>query len=139
MKRKLNCILLIDDDEPTNYLNELIIQEAGVSHSVISVQSAKQGLEILRGEGHIQLCNPDLIFLDINMPAMNGWEFIDHYKQMNRLQSSKVIVMLTSSINRDDELRASTINEIADYMNKPLSEVVLEELIDKHFPELTNS
>lgn len=137
MKKKLNCILLIDDDEPTNFLNEMIIHEAGISNSVVSVQSAKQGLEILRGQGSVRSCNPDLIFLDINMPAMNGWEFIDHYRRTIPEQANKVIVMLTASVNRDDELRASTINEIADYMNKPLSELILEKLLDKHFPELT--
>jgi len=137
MKKKLNCILLIDDDEPTNFLNEIIIHEAGISNSVVSVQSAKQGLEILRGQGSAPSCDPDLIFLDINMPAMNGWEFIDQYKRTIPEPPNKVIVMLTASINRDDELRASTINEISDYMNKPLSERILERLLEKHFPDLT--
>lgn len=132
MKRKLSCILLIDDDEPTNYLNELIIHEAGISDTVISVQSAKKGLEILQGKGGIS-CDPELIFLDINMPAMNGWEFIDQYKQLSNVQTSKIIVMLTASINKDDEIRASRINEIADYLNKPLSETILEEVLHKHF------
>lgn len=132
MKRKLSCILLIDDDEPTNYLNELIIHEAGISDSVVSVQSGKKGLDILQGKGGIS-CDPELIFLDINMPAMNGWEFIDQYKQLSNVQTSKIIVMLTASINKDDEIRASRINEIADYLNKPLSETILEEVLHKHF------
>lgn len=132
MKRKLSCILLIDDDEPTNYLNELIIHEAGISDSVVSVQSGKKGLDILQGKGGVS-CDPELIFLDINMPAMNGWEFIDQYKQLSNVQTSKIIVMLTASINKDDEIRASRINEIADYLNKPLSETILEEVLHKHF------
>jgi CheY-like chemotaxis protein len=136
MKRKLNCVLLIDDDEPTNYLNELIIQEADVAESIVSVQSAKQGLELLQRQDNASHLNPDLIFLDINMPAMNGWEFIDHYKRMSLIHNRKVIVMLTASINQDDQIRAMSISEISDFMNKPLSQILLEELIKKHFPTL---
>jgi len=70
------------------------------------------------------------------MPAMNGWEFIDHYKRIPHKENRKVIVMLTSSVNRDDPLRASSISEITDHMHKPLSHSLLKELLRKHFPKL---
>lgn len=134
MKRKLNCVLLIDDDEPTNYLNEIVVAESNIAEKIISVQSARLALEMLQGKEGVPRCNPDLIFLDINMPVVNGWEFIAKYKDINSGSQGKVVVMLTTSVNRDDERKAMSIAEISDYVNKPLSTDVMHNLMHKHFP-----
>jgi CheY-like chemotaxis protein len=78
MKKKLPCILLIDDDEPTNFLYRIIVSEAGCTDHVSIVQSGTDALDYLSPANTtpLQYPQPDLIFLDINMPRADGWEFI---------------------------------------------------------------
>ena len=79
------------------------------------------------------LC-PDLILLDINMPIVNGWEFMDKYQSLSAEQKAKiVVVMLTTSLNPDDRSRAESIKDIKDFVSKPLDETTLKDIIEKHF------
>lgn len=138
MKRKLNCVLLIDDDEPTNFLNKMIIEETGQVESVLVTQSAKDALDYLSGKGKVNdaanLPAPELIFLDINMPAMDGWEFLERYDLLSNAQKSSIIVvMLTTSFNPEDEERARNIKYISSFKNKPLTNEVIMEIIAEHF------
>jgi CheY-like chemotaxis protein len=137
----LNCILLIDDDEPTNFLNRMTVEQTGCTRHVAVVQSGQEGLNFLMGQrppsGEMANCpHPDLIFLDINMPAMDGWEFMEKYKQLPREQkASIVLIMLTTSLNPDDEEKSKRMPEIAGFENKPLNELQLERLLKKYFPD----
>lgn len=139
MKRKLNCILLIDDDEPTNYLNKMIIDEASCTETVQVEQSATDALDFLQSgpEGEtVVSTTPDLIFLDINMPAMDGWEFLDEYKKLTPDQKARVVVvMLTTSYNPEDEVKARNHNMIAEFRNKPLTQEMLMDVLQQYFPE----
>ena len=136
MKQKLNCILLIDDDEATNFLSEIVIEEVDCAEKVVAVQSGQKALDYLRSKEDGEHPCPDLIFLDINMPGMNGWEFLEQYKQLDKEQQGKIImVMLTTSVNPDDAQKAKTIDIIDDYKNKPMTVEVLQEILEKYFPE----
>lgn len=136
MERKLNCVLLIDDDEPTNFLNRLIIENSGYVKQIQSVQSGEDGLAYLTnmfGKDGTACC-PDLIFLDINMPAMNGWEFLEKYKALNNELKGKVmIVMLTTSLFPEDVALANEIPEISAFEHKPLTEEKLDAILKKIF------
>lgn len=138
MKRKLDCILLIDDDEPTNFLNKMIIEETGCVKEVKVAQSAREALDYLSGK-HLPTSNgslptPDLIFLDINMPAMDGWEFLERYDKLSPEQKASIIVvMLTTSFNPEDELKASKIRYISSYRNKPLTQETIKGILEEHF------
>lgn len=133
MNQKLNCILLIDDDEATNVFHRLVIEEADCAEQVIAVQSGKAALEYLISEENGKHPQPDLIFLDINMPGMNGWEFLEAYEQLDATQKGKImIVMLTTSLNPDDEQRARGYQTITDFKSKPLTVEMLHELIKAH-------
>lgn len=136
MKTKLNCVLLIDDDEPTNFLNKMIIEETGRVAEVKVVQSARDALEYLAGRNAPKPPTPELIFLDINMPAMDGWEFLERYALLSPEQKASIIVvMLTTSFNPEDEERARGINYISGYKNKPLTAEVMSEIIDEYFSD----
>ncbi|MCI4650166.1 response regulator [Phaeodactylibacter sp.] len=134
MTQKLNKILLVDDNEADNYLHKLIISEAEVAESVVDQPDGKAALEYLE-KGADQL-PPDLIFLDINMPRMNGWEFLEAYAQLpDELQSAVVIVMLTTSVFSKDRERAERLPNFSGFLNKPLTEEDLLKVIQQHFPE----
>ena len=134
MTQKLNKILLVDDNEADNYLHKLIISEAEVAESVVDQPDGKAALEYLE-KGADQL-PPDLIFLDINMPRMNGWEFLEAYAQVpDELQSAVVIVMLTTSVFSKDRERAERLPNFSGFLSKPLTEEDLLKVIQQHFPE----
>jgi CheY-like chemotaxis protein len=129
MNPQLNCILLIDDDEPTNFLNRLTLEQTGCSRTIHVTQSGEEALDFLRNTER-----PDLIFLDVNMPAMDGWEFLEHYRSLpSDRKADIVLIMLTTSLNPDDELRTKAIPEVSGFENKPLSQQRVEQLLDKYF------
>ena len=136
MERKLNCVLLIDDDEPTNFLNQLIIEKSGYAEQIKTAQSGEEALKYLShtsGDGSSSPC-PDLIFLDINMPAMNGWEFLEQYKKLNEEHKGRVmIVMLTTSLFPEDKLHAAEMPEVTGFENKPLTAEKLDRIIENFF------
>ena len=132
MTKKLNCILFIDDDEPTNFLNKITAEQSGCTDRVEVFQSGQEALDYLSGP----FPSPDLIFLDINMPAMDGWEFLDRYRKLLRTnKADSILVMLTTSQNPDDEFKTREISEVAGFENKPLLEARLEDLLKKYFPQ----
>ena len=139
MKPQLNCILVIDDDEPTNFFTRMILEESGCTRYIKIVQSGREALDYLSNSaqpGCDENCYPcpDLILLDINMPAMNGWEFLEEYKKLDKEHRAKIItVMLTTSLFPEDMARAKEIPEISGFENKPLTTEKLEEILQKHF------
>lgn len=134
--RKLNCILLIDDDEPTNFLNEMIISQLNCTKSIVAKQSGREALDYLSTEQDGVFPQPDLILLDINMPGMNGWEFLDKYKELDKAQKGKVIIMmLTTSLNPDDEAKANGITDIKSFMRKPLTIEAFQAILDQYFAD----
>jgi CheY-like chemotaxis protein len=144
MNPQLNCILLIDDDEPTNFLNKMTLEQTGCTRHIRVAQSGQEALDYLRGCGPEngtanggspgRFLRPDLIFLDINMPAMDGWEFLERYKKLPSEQKADIVlIMLTTSLNPDDEVKTRTIPEVAGFENKPLSQHRLQALLEKYF------
>lgn len=130
---KLNCILLVDDDEITNFLNKKILQNVDAAHHIVAVESGEEALDYLCGKGKYENANlpkPDLILLDINMPGISGFEFMEEYKTLCGSQKGDmVVVMLTKSIFAHDEIRASSITEIQSFKYKPLTEELAREII----------
>jgi CheY-like chemotaxis protein len=137
MKEKLNCVLLIDDDEPTNFYNEMIVEETGCSKRIVAVTGGREALDFLKSKVNGEHPQPNLIFLDINMPGMSGWEFLEEYEKLTDDQKGQVIVvMLTTSFNPDDQKKAENIESINDFKNKPLNTDTITEILEKHFPDL---
>ena len=134
MRKELQCIMLIDDDPDDNFIHERVISKSHVSKRVIAMEKAKDALAYLTSEKNTGDTHPDLIFLDINMPAMNGWEFLEAYNKLNKsLQSHAVVVMLTTSDNPDDKLKAKSLNIASDFKTKPLTPEMLDDIIGKYF------
>jgi CheY-like chemotaxis protein len=130
MKRKLKCIMLIDDNEDDNYIHELILNEEHAAEHIVVTESGFDALEYLQTSKVI----PDLIFLDINMPKMNGWEFLDEYNQTGLHKTSQVIIiMLTTSMNPADAEQARKNKIVSGFETKPLSHEMLRKIFLKYF------
>jgi CheY-like chemotaxis protein len=131
MKKKLNCIMLIDDDDDDNFFHQMVINELNIAEHIEIALNGEEALLFLKKENRI---HPDIIFLDINMPKMNGWEFMDSYKELRPDQKAKVVVMmLTTSENPEDKKRAALYSEITGFNSKPLTKEMLVAILEKHF------
>lgn len=130
--KKLNTILLIDDDESDNFYHRLVLEESAIAQSIEIAYYAEEALEYLRA--HDRVAAIDLIFLDINMPRMNGFEFIDEYAKLDGKHKTKIVIfMLSTSLNPSDQARAEANPYIAGFLYKPLSEEKLQEVLTAHF------
>ncbi|MEQ9468018.1 MAG: response regulator [Ekhidna sp.] len=123
-------IVLIDDDATTNYLNKLIIERSKLVDEVLTFDSAEAALVFFRQSASEE--DEALVLLDVNMPVMNGWQFLDHYQAMNGAPSNKIVI-LTSSINPADKQLAEEKANVMDYKSKPLSVDMLNELVSSYF------
>lgn len=128
MELKFNCVLLIDDDGITNFINHRLIKKLNITHSIESAINGNEALLFLR-EYAIKNNNksPELILLDLNMPVLDGFEFLEEFQKLNFDNKEKVrILILTTSTHQKDIGRLVGNSNIS-YINKPLTE---EKLIE---------
>ena len=130
---KLKHLLLVDDDPTTNFFNRHLIGKMNIFdeiHEAANGQLALEKIEVLFKNGQA----PDMILLDINMPVMNGFEFLDRYNELDEdIKSSVVVCMLTTSLAHEDLARSKKYGTLNDYIDKPLCETKMRELIEKYF------
>lgn len=129
---KLTCVLLVDDDTTTNFVNQMLLEDLAVTDKVIVAHNGRQALEMIKSQCDQGGC-PELILLDINMPVMNGFEFLEAYGQLAfGHQQSVVIVALTTSMNPGDMDRLNTFSTQG-YLNKPLTREMVDAILRQHF------
>lgn len=135
MKNKLNRVLLIDDDEDCNYYHVRLLKKVECAEEIKVVTNGKEGLDYLTTKINGHFPNPALIFLDLNMPVMNGWDFIKEYSALpEEIKSSSVLIILTTSLNPDDKSKSLEYVSVKDFQIKYLSGDSLNELLKVHFP-----
>ncbi|WP_020603053.1 response regulator [Spirosoma spitsbergense] len=133
MRKKLNCILLVDDDPDDNYYHQIVINKMNI---VNHIDIAVNGIEAMAYLKNKNQNPPEIIFLDINMPKMNGWEFLEEYKNLDIDKKAKVLIMiLTTSANPDDIKRAKEIQDVTGFETKPLSPELIKEILQQHFQD----
>lgn len=112
-------VLLIDDDPITNFINKKLIENTGLAGEILVAQSGMQGLEILVSENKNGERFPDLIVVDINMPVLNGFEFLHHLYKLDIIgPMRRKIAILSSSDRPEDKAQANQLG-IEDYLVKP--------------------
>ena len=119
--------MLIDEDEIDNIINQKIIESNNFSERVMVFQTGTEALDFLRVNSRVAENLPDLIFLDINMPIMDGFQFLEEFEKLDSpiLDKSKII-MLSSSISPRDIDRAASNRFVKKYLNKPLNSRYLQ-------------
>ncbi len=130
--KKIGKIVLIDDDKMINFLNKTVIDREEVAEEILEYDEPKEALDQLTIKSTKGEC-PDLIFLDINMPMMNGWEFMEEYRStLENCQHTRVII-LTSSIDPSDETKAKETVGISGYKSKPLTSEMIDDIVEDYF------
>ena len=119
-----DTILLVDDDYVSNYLTERHIKKAGIANTIKSVKNGEEALTYLAEPVNKR---PDLILLDINMPEMDGLEFLKYFKQMTLDQSIRII-LLTSAIDQEKKDRLNDLG-YTEIIEKPFTGDKLKGLI----------
>jgi len=126
-------ILLIDDDKIFNFLSEKTIMSLGLANEIHFASNGQQALELLELTRSGEIQKPDIIFLDLNMPIMNGYEFFEAFLAMDLPDKHLItIVILTSSADPNDLKKAKSLG-IKYYFNKPLSQEEIKKMIVQEF------
>ncbi|MDB5247978.1 MAG: cheB 1 [Segetibacter sp.] len=119
--------MVVDDAEIDRYMAEKIMTKYKFAEEVITVESAMDALEYLTSHQNMPDSLPCLILLDINMPEMSGFDFLDEYAKLPELVKRKcIIVMLSSSMLPEDHERAMLSPYVCDFLDKPLNPVKLQ-------------
>lgn len=124
--------MLIDDNEIDNLINQKMIEAASIAEHIYTHTGAKSAIEFLRNMEKLEIAKevlPDVIFLDIDMPLMDGFQFLDEFEKLSTAtKKMSKIVMLTSSINPQDFDRSKKYGNVKLYLNKPLSNESIQKI-----------
>ncbi len=136
-QEKINRIMLVDDDEIHSNLCYELILRAGIANSVTIFNDAEEALGYLRDNVGKTDELPDLIFLDINMPFMDGWDFLDAYEEFREKMGKDImLILLTSSVYKNDIEKAKQYKAVAEYIKTPISIDKLVETRNEYFRHL---
>jgi response regulator of citrate/malate metabolism len=137
MKRKINCTLLVDDDIVSNFVSEKVIQVSNITNELKVARNGQVALKYIEKCSSTDDPCPELIFLDVNMPVMDAFDFLYSYKEICKKDKGAVVI-LTSSDNPYDIEQLSQF-DIMGYINKPLTSEKIDELMVKFYSNNNNN
>jgi two-component system, chemotaxis family, chemotaxis protein CheY len=136
-QEKINRVMLVDDDEIHSNLCYELILRAGIANTITIFNDAEEALAYLRSGVHNPEELPDLIFLDINMPFMDGWDFLDAYEEFRpQIKKEIMLILLTSSVYKNDIEKAKQYKAVSEYIKTPISIDKLVETRNEYFKHL---
>jgi CheY-like chemotaxis protein len=125
---KFKSVLLVEDDPITILVCDRIIKMNDFSEVVKSCENGRRALDFLK-ECSVAGTLPDIIFLDINMPVMNGWDFLEELEEIKAtLSMLPRIFILSSTVDPEDLSRAKTFSTVEDFISKPLDKEFLDSI-----------
>ncbi len=128
--KKINTICVIDDDEIYTFTIKRIIAKAGIAEKSIFFKNGKAALDFFIENARNTDELPELILLDINMPVLDGWQFMDRFvKLAPRINKNIAIYIVSSSDDREDYDKAKAISEITDFAVKPINVETLQNMV----------
>ncbi|WP_139362239.1 response regulator [Hymenobacter sp. CRA2] len=134
MSRKLNQVVLIDDNETTSFLNNRLLQRLDLADNILTFTNAEQAFHQLWGPAAKSTDQaPELVFVDLKMPGMDGFEFLNQYSRLSpEVREKTVMAVLTTSMHSADTSRVAQYEGV-EYLTKPLTEEKMQKLLGKRF------
>ncbi|MCZ8090800.1 response regulator [Flavobacterium sp.] len=131
MLRKVICI---DDDPITLMLCKKVMERVEFASEINTLQNGEEAIKQFEDYEKIDTKNaPDMVFIDLNMPVMNGWEFLDEYFKREYHKKFKThFIVLCSTIDPKDVEKSKLYSMVVDFLSKPITKTMLEELKSKY-------
>lgn len=114
---RFDTIFLVDDDPINNLINKRLLGKVQISNNIVEFFEGEDALVKLND---LDPNRPILIFLDINMPVLNGWEFLEKYQEIHANRCDKIVI-LSSSIDYQDRFKAQGFKIVSGFLEKPLT------------------
>lgn len=129
---KIKSLTLIDDDDVFVFLTRKVIEETNLVDLIKVFENGLDAINYLKENIDDPESLSEIIFLDLSMPIMNGWQFLEEFTQLNPKIGKKITIYIcSSSISPDDVNKAKSINEVTDYIIKPITKDKLIEVLKK--------
>jgi len=129
--KEIDCVLLVDDSLSTNFYHKKIIEVSGKINEIYQVENGLEALDFILKKGKFKNTSskPNIIFLDINMPVMNGFEFLEEYAKIDEKSKENIMIVVVTTSNRiKDKERVSKTNLVSDIIEKPLTKENLKKI-----------
>jgi two-component SAPR family response regulator len=121
-------VCIIDDDSINQFIINRVIDQHNFTKKTLSFLNGQEAIDYLFQNINFTENLPDFIFVDINMPLMNGWDFLEQYQKLN-LPKKTLIYLLSASIDNSDFEKSKTIPEVTGYLVKPIQNDQIEDII----------
>jgi response regulator of citrate/malate metabolism len=133
MGSKLHCIMLVEDNFMTNLFNEKMLENLCIADNIVTAEDGEEALKYLESSQRNHTF-PELILVDIFMPKMSGWMFLDKFSKMKFDKDKKPsVVVLTHSHDAGNYDQALSVPGVIGYLNKPLTESDIMEILNRYF------
>lgn len=132
MNNPQHIICLIDDDKIYQFTAKKILESTGLSQNILPFYNGEEAIHFIMAQIQSPELLPDIIFLDINMPVMDGWQFLDAFKKITaQLPKNIIVYMVSSSVDDYDIRKSKEYVEVLDYVIKPINRERFEQLIGR--------
>lgn len=136
IQTELNSVLMVDDDETTIFLNKLFLQSLTPELEINTAEHGEEALDFLRAHLDDPMFGNCLLVLDIEMPVMDGWQFLEVYEREFTDEQKSRVNLVVLSIHSNDEIakKAAKYPSVTEVLAKPLSDEQFQHVIDKYYP-----
>ncbi|WP_405207375.1 response regulator [Aquimarina sp. LLG6339-5] len=126
---KLKKILLVDDSKATNFFNKTMILRTDCVEEVVVATNGENALHDIQ-KGSI----PEIIFLDLNMPVMNGWEFLEQFDKLSdSCKNSIIVILLGAKLSEEQERKLTSFSQVMEFRDKMLTKEIVLEIVSTYF------
>ncbi len=128
--KKIELLALVDDDDTFVYITKKIIEKTDYVKEIKVFTNGLEALNYLKENLNSEYQLPDVIFLDLSMPVMDGWQFLDEFNHLKNSRTDKIIIYIcSSSISPHDMMKAKKFSYVSDFIIKPVTKDKFSEIV----------